>query len=204
MYPALVCKSSFKIHPSNKRSVTIAFLVDKTISIVVLFDFKLSKKCIVLDLEKWCTLLCETNYSKIVENIQLRSKPVFLCNNFSYSVNCKRSNITLHVNNESITLSYSDLHRMKQLQYCIDSVIIEKQKKLNMYQQCFDYAYNIMKQDIQNLPQACQRNDFTNQYIQDYSFDFSNSAFDDLSFILEVQQYCYDTLSDMILSDIIK
>lgn len=202
MSSLIVCKSVFEIRPSNKKSVTVAFLVNKNISIIIQFECKLSKKTIILDLEKWCILLTETNYNMIFENIHSRCKPVILCKNFSYSVNFKHSSISLRADKNCITLSLLDLYRLKQLQDCIDSVILEKQKKLVMYQQCFNFVYNLITKNVKDLPLACRRNDFLSRYIQDYNFDFSNTQFDDLSFIFEIQQYHYVTLSNLILKDL--
>ncbi|KAF0738972.1 Uncharacterized protein FWK35_00024539, partial [Aphis craccivora] len=52
--------------------------------------------------------------------------------------NLNQLTIKLHVNDHFITLLYTDLHHLKQLQQCIDSHIVEKQKKLVSYQSTFD------------------------------------------------------------------
>jgi hypothetical protein len=46
---------------------------------------------------------------------------------------CKNSSITLRLNNNTLALSIIDLCRLKQIQICIESNIIEKQKKINYY-----------------------------------------------------------------------
>jgi len=78
----------------------------------------------------------ENNSNLIFENINSRCKPTILSDNFSYSINYKDSNIiSLRNDNNCITLYYSDLCRLIVLQYCIDSNIVEKQNKSNMFQQ---------------------------------------------------------------------
>ncbi|KAF0724602.1 Uncharacterized protein FWK35_00028290 [Aphis craccivora] len=64
--------------------------------------------------------MCENNYNAIIDNLQTRCKRVRLTDNLSYSVNVKQSSTILHSNENYITLSHIDLHRLKQLQHCID------------------------------------------------------------------------------------
>lgn len=63
MSTIVVCKSIFKIQPSNKKSIVIAFLIDRNISIIIQLDSKLSKQIVNLDLEIWCALLNENNFN---------------------------------------------------------------------------------------------------------------------------------------------
>ncbi|KAF0687548.1 Uncharacterized protein FWK35_00038205, partial [Aphis craccivora] len=55
-------------------------------------------------------------------------------------------------------------------------------KKLESYQKTFDTAYALIKSDVNGLPSSCQRNEFTNQYIQNYDFSYSNIQSDNCSF----------------------
>ena len=119
-----------------------------------------------------------------------------------YSVNLNQLTIKLYVNNQFITFSYNDIHRIKELQECIDSYIVEKQKKLVSYQSTFDTVYSLMKANINNLPLSCQRNDFTNQYIQHFEFNNCFVQNDDFSFMYEILQFHNNSLSDIILNDI--
>ena len=171
MNPSLVVsKSVFDIRPFSKKSVTVGLLVNKQISIIILLECKLTKKVVTLDLEQWCTLMCENNFNTIINNLHTRCKRVRISDNFFYSVNVNQSTIVLYSNDNYITLSHVDLHRLKQLQHCIDLYIVEKQKKLESYQKTFDTAYALIKADVNGLPLSCQRNEFTNQYIQNYDF----------------------------------
>ncbi|KAE9544077.1 hypothetical protein AGLY_001766 [Aphis glycines] len=120
-----------------------------------------------------------------------------------YSVNVNQSTIVLYSNDNYITLSHIDLHRLKQLQHCIDLYIVEKQKKLESYQKTFDTAYALIKSDVNGLPSSCQRNEFTNQYIQNYDFSYSNIQSEDCSFMYELLQFHFNSLSNMILQDLV-
>ncbi|KAF0716003.1 Uncharacterized protein FWK35_00024576, partial [Aphis craccivora] len=73
-------------------------------------------------------------------NLHTRCNRVKIADNFFYSVNVNQSTIVLYSNDNYITLSHIDLHRLKQLQHCIDLYIVEKQKKLESYQKTFDTA----------------------------------------------------------------
>jgi hypothetical protein len=151
MNPSLVVsKSVFDICPFSKKSVTVGLLVNKQISIIILLECKLTKKVVTLDLEQWCTLMCENNFNTIINNLHARCKRVRISDNSFYFVNKNQSIIVLYSNDNYITLSYVDLHRLKQLQHCIDLYIVEKQKKLESYQKTFDYA--LIKADVNGLP----------------------------------------------------
>ncbi|KAE9536193.1 hypothetical protein AGLY_007416 [Aphis glycines] len=162
-----------------KKSVTVGLLVNKQISIIILLECKLTKKVVTLDLDQWCKLMCENNFNTIIENLHTRCKRVKIADNFFYSVNENQSTIVLYSNDSYITLSHIDLHRLKQLQHCIDLYIVEKQKKLESYQKTFDTAYTLIKSDVNGLPSSFQRNEFTNQSIQNYDFSYSNIQSED-------------------------
>ncbi|XP_060857912.1 uncharacterized protein LOC132935386 [Metopolophium dirhodum] len=94
--------------------------------------------------------------------------------------------------------------RLKQLQHCVDLYIAEKQKRLPSFQTTFDAAYELIKNDVRGLPISCQRNEFTNQYIQNYDFSYySHLQNDDTSFLYEILQFHFNVMSDMILQDLI-
>lgn len=203
MIPSIVvAKSIFNIRPFNKKSVTVGFLVNKTISVIVILECNVTKKLLTFDLLQWCTLMCDSNYSSITNNLHTNCKRVKITDNIYYSVNLNQLTIKLHVNDHFITLSYTDLHRLKQLQQCIDSHIVEKQKKLVSYQSTFDTVYSLIRADINILPSSCQRNDFTNQYIQNFDFSMCCIQNDDSCFIYEILQFHNNSLSDMILYDL--
>jgi len=83
-----------------------------------------------------------------------------------------------------------------------EKYIIGKQKKLQSYQKTFDTAYSLITADVNGLPSSCRRNEFTNQYIQNYDLSYSNMESNDISFMYELLQYHYNSLSDMILQDL--
>ena len=196
MSPSVVDKSTFEIH--NKKYVTVGYLVGKEISVVILIGT--SKNVFTLDLLNWNDLMNETNFNLILNNLQNRTKSsVSLNENLCYSINAKYSSITLRLDNNSITLSIIDLCRLKQIQICIDSHIIEKQKKISFYQNCFNLFYNSLKQSVSSLPISCQSNAFIYQYIQNYVYD---TNLEGMSLICEIQQYQFATLSNLILKDL--
>lgn len=198
----VVSKSELEIRPFNKKSVTIGLMVNKIISVVILLECNFTKKCLTLDVQQWKTLMCDSNYCSITNNLHTNSKRVKITDNIYYSVNLNQFTIKLYINNNFITLSYIDLHRLKQLQQCIDSFIDEKQKKLVSYQSTFDAVYSSIKADISILPSSCQRNDFTNQYIQNFDFTICCIQNDDYCFMHEILQFHNNTLSDMISHDL--
>jgi len=204
MIPIVVSKSVIDIRPLNKKSVTVGFLVDKNMfSVIILLQCNFTKKMLMIDLIQWYTLISDLMYSSITNNLHTNnSKRIKITDTMYYSVNLNQLTIKLYVNNQFITLSYNDLYRIKELQECIDSYIVEKQKKLVSYQSTFDTVYSLIKANINILPLSCQRNDFTNQYIQ--NFDFSNCFVqnDDVSFMYEILQFYNNSLSDIILNDI--
>ena len=192
----IVDKSKFEIH--NKKYISVGYLVNKEISIVVLIES--GRNIFTLDLTNWNDLIRDSNFNLIIKNIQARCKSsVQLNEHLSYSINAKYSSITLRMNNNSISLSVIDLCRLKQIQICIDSNIIKKQKKINYYQNCYDLFYSTLKESISNLPASCQSNAFMYQFIQNYGYDCD---LDDMSLISEIQQFQYVTLSDLILQDL--
>jgi len=192
----LVSKSKFEIH--NKKYISVGYLVDKEISIAVLIES--GKNFFTLDLTNWNDLMLESNFNLILNNLQSRSKSTVQLNeNLYYSINSKYSSITLRLNNSFITLSIIDLCRLKQIQICIESNIIEKQNKINHYQNCYNLFYSTLKESISNLPANCQSNAFTYQFIQNYDYDSDLSG---ISLISEIQQFQYVTLSNLILQDL--
>jgi len=205
MVPAvIVSKSTFDIRPYSRKCITVGLLISKQISIIVLLECKLTKKIITLNLEQWCTLMSESNFISITNNLHTRCRRVKITDNLTYSINVKQSSITLHINDDYITLSHIDFCRLKQLQHCVDLYIAEKQKRLQSFQATFNTAYELIKNDVRGLPISCQRNEFTNQYIQNYDFNYhSQLQNDDTSFLHEILQFHFNTMSDMILQDLI-
>jgi len=202
--PIIVCKSTFDIRAFNKKSITVGLLINKQISIILQLECKLSKKIVTLNLEEWFTLMSESNYNSITNNLHTRCRRVKITDDFTYSINIKQSSINLHINDAYITLSHIDFCRLKQLQHCVDLYIVEKQKRLPSYQATFNTAYELIKNDVRGLPDTCQRNEFTNQYIQNYDFNYySHLQNDDTSFLYEILQFHFNTMSDMILQDLI-
>jgi len=200
--PIIVCKSTFDIRAYNKKSITVGLLINKQISIIIILECKITKKSLNLDLDQWLSLMCENNYTSIINNLQKRCKRVRITDNLSYSVNVKQSSIILHSNQNDITFALVDLQRLKQIQQCIELYIIEKQKKLQSYQKTYDTAYSLISADFNGLPSSCRRNEFTNQYIQNYDLSYSNMESNDISFMHELLQFHYNSLSDMILQDL--
>lgn len=193
---SIVGKSKFEIH--NKKYVSVGYLLEKEISIVVLIES--GRNVFTLNLTNWNDLMRESNFNMILKNLQTRCKsPVQLNENLNYSINAKYSSITLRLNNNSISLSIIDLCRLKQIQICIESNIIEKQKKINYFQNCYNLFYSTLKESISNLPASCQSNAFTYQFIQNYGYD---SDLEGMSLISEIQQFQYVKLSDLILQDL--
>lgn len=202
MISPIVSRSEFEIRQYGKKSVTVGLLVNKKISIVVILKCMITKKSLSLDLDQWLSLMCENNYKAIIDNLRNRCKRVRITDNLSYSVNVKQSSIILYSNENYITLSHVDLQRLNQLGACIDLYIIEKQKKLPCYQKTFDTAYALIMADINGLPSSCRRNEFTNSYIQNYNLSYTNIETNDISFMYELLQYHYNSLSNMILQEL--
>lgn len=202
MIPVVVSKSVFDIRPFSKKSVTVGLMVNKIISVIIILQCNFTKKMISLDLQQWYTLMCDTNYSSITNNLHTNCKRIKITDNIYYSVNLNQFTIKLIVNDNFITLSYTDLHRLKQLQQCVDSHIVEKQNKLVSYQSTFDTVYSLIKADISILPSSCQRSDFTNQYIQNFDFNVYGIQNDDCCFMYEILQFYNNSLSDIILKEL--
>lgn len=198
MMSIIVYKSVFNIRQFSKKSVTVGLMVKKTISIVILLECNFTKKILTLDDQQWKTLMCNINYSSIINNLHTNCKRIKISDNMFYSVNLNQCTIKLYVNDNFITLSYIDLHRLKQLQQCIDSCIDEKQKKLVSFQSTFDTVYSSIKADITILPSSCQRDDFCSQYIQHFDFSICCIQNDDSCFMYEILQFHNNTLSEMI------
>ncbi|KAE9521463.1 hypothetical protein AGLY_018137 [Aphis glycines] len=143
-------------------------------NVVKKYECKLTKKVVTLDLDQWYKLMCENNFNTIIENLHTRCKRVKIADNFFYSVNVSQSSIVLYFNDNYITLSHIDLH-----------------------------PYTLIKSDVNGLPSSCQRNEFTNQYIQNYDFSYSNIQSEDCSFMYELLQFHFNSLSNMILQDLV-
>ncbi|KAF0758308.1 Uncharacterized protein FWK35_00008861 [Aphis craccivora] len=133
----------------KENFINPSIVVSNTVFDIRSFKCKLTKKVVALDLDLCCKLMCENNFNTIIENLHTRCKRVKIADNFFYSVNVNQSTIVLYSNDNNITLSHIDLHRLKQLQHGIDLYIVEKQKKLELYQKTFDTAYALIKSDLQ-------------------------------------------------------
>lgn len=192
----IVEKTKFEIH--NKKYVSVGYLVNKEISTVVLIES--SKNVFILNLANWNDLMLDSNFNLIFKNVQTHSKsPVQINDNLCYTINAKYSSITLKLDNHQVTLSVIDLCRLKQIQICVESYILEKQKKISDYQNYFNLFYSALKESISNLPASCQSSAFTYQFIQNYDY---NSNLKGMSLISEIQQYQYAALSNLILKDL--
>lgn len=202
MSTAIVNKSVFSIHPFNKKNVTVGVLIDKQISIVILLECILTKRTINLDLFKWQNLINEHKFTVMIDKLYTPTKRVIICDNFSYSNSSKNETITLQVDMNRITLTRYNLLRLKELQPCIDSYILKKQCKLNIYQPCFDLIYSLLKHNIQDLPLACQHETFVSTYIHNYCFNLAELCCENKCFVLEVQQFYHERLGNMILEEI--
>lgn len=203
MTSAVVCKSIFSIQPYNKKkNISIGLSIDYRIEIIVLLECEITKQTLKLNQEKWNYLMSETIFSMILNKLYTHSKRAVLIEDVFYSINANNESLTLRVDNSRITLSRYNLLCMKQLQPCIDACILTKQNQLNMYQTCFDSVFSLIKQDIKNLPTTCQREEFTSSYAQNYEFNFSNMRCEEIFCILELQQFHYEKISDMILKDL--
>jgi len=100
--------------------------------------------------------MCDTNYySSITNYIHTNCKRVKITDKIYHSINLNQFTIKLNVNDNFITLSYIDIHRLKRLQQCIDSNVVENQKKLVSYQTTFDTVYSLIKASINFLPSSC-------------------------------------------------
>ncbi|KAF0697441.1 Uncharacterized protein FWK35_00034319 [Aphis craccivora] len=108
MFPSIVvAKSIFNIRPFNKKSVTVGFLVNKTISVIVMLECKVTKKLLTFNLLQWCTLMCDSNnYSSITNNLHTNCKRVKITDNIYYSVNLNQLTIKLHVKRMSVQLFF--------------------------------------------------------------------------------------------------
>lgn len=202
MEAAIVNKSVFSIHPSNKKNVTVGFSIDSQIKIVILFECILSKRTIHLDLTKWQYFIDEDQFKMMLSKLYTNTKRVIISKNFYYTINQKNETITLQTDAGSITLTRYNLLRLKELQSCIDSYIFKKQNELNLYQSCFNLIYSLLKRDIQDLPEACQCSTFVSTYIHNYNFNLTDLCCEQKCFIHEVQQFHYEKLSNMLLQDL--
>jgi hypothetical protein len=70
-----------------------------------------------------------------------------------------------------------------------------------LYQTCFNLILSLIKQDIVDLPIVCQKKELINAYIQNYELNFSNVRCEDKYFILELQQFHYKKITDMVLKE---
>lgn len=200
---SVVCKSVFSIHPFDKKSVSVGFLIGKKIRIVILLECKLTRQSLQLDLDKWEHLLDDDNFSMMLNKIYTQSKRVTLCDKFSYSSNIKNETITLQNDKSRITLTRYSLLRLKEIQFCVNMYILKKQSELNLYQPCFDLMYLLLKRDIQDLPSSCQVTTFLSTYIHNYEFDLNELCLENRCFILEVQQFHHEKLADELIYDLI-
>lgn len=203
MLSPILCKSTFSIQPLNKKSVSIGYFLNKQISIIVLIECVLTKQKLFLDSFKWSKFICDSNYQLILDKLCTYSKRHILTEDIFYSTNAKNETVSLYTDSSNnITLSHSNLVRLKQLQNCIDSCIHTKQNQLISFQNCFDYIYLLLKHNIQDLPILCHKKEFIIPFIQNYEFELSNLRSEDICFIHELQQFQYDALSNLILFDL--
>lgn len=198
----IVNKSVFSIHPFNKKNVTVGYLIDKQISIVILLECVLTRRTLQLDLAKWRYLVDERKFYIMLDKLYTHSKRVIICENFFYSINLKNETLSFQAGMDRITLSRYNLLRLKEIQCCIDAYILEKQNKLHLYQPCFDLMYLLLKQEIQDLPIACHKEAFISTYIQSYGFNLNEISCENKCFILEVQQFNHEKLSNMLLQEL--
>ena len=62
--------------------------------------------------------------------------------------------------------------------------------------------YLLLKQEIQDLPIACHKVTFVSTYIQSYGFNLNEFSCENKCFILEVQQFNHERLSNMLLQEL--
>lgn len=197
------CKSTFPIQHLNKKIVCVGYLIDVTISVVILFECNVSNQYLILDHQKWKTLMTENNFKSIFDSLSIKKcKRGKLDNDFFYRTSAKTESVIIFTTNNRITLSRQNLFRIKQLQTCIDANITEKLKKLQKYQSCFNLICQTIKKEVENLPTECIRTDFITSYIDDYNFNVDSESDENKSFILEIQKMNTEKLAEVVVSNI--
>jgi len=83
MISLVVSRLEFEIRQYRKKSVTVGLLANKKISIVIILEFKITKKSLFLDLDQWFSLMSENNYKSIIDYIQIRSNRVRITDTLS-------------------------------------------------------------------------------------------------------------------------
>ncbi|KAF0701977.1 Uncharacterized protein FWK35_00030556, partial [Aphis craccivora] len=143
--------------------------------------------------------MCDSNYSSITNNLHTNCKRVKITDNIYYSVNLNQLTIKLHFNDYFITLSYTDLPtsfktitKLYRFTYCRKDEKVSFISVIFRYQQTSIFFHHLVSEMI----------DFTNQYIQNFDFSMCCIQNDDSCFIYEILQFHNNSLSDMILYDL--
>lgn len=66
------CKSTFPIQHLNKKNVCVGYLIDVNISVVILFECNVSNQYLILDHQKWKTLMTENNFKSIFDSLSIK------------------------------------------------------------------------------------------------------------------------------------
>lgn len=188
---SIICKSIFNIQPHNKNNILVGYLINVcNISVVIIIECNTAKEHIILTQSQWDQFTSENTLKFIFENISgiVRSKRFKLDDDFCYKINTKSESVNLQHKNSSVTLSRNTIYCLKLWRDCINISIIEKNKRLEIYQRQLNNILTVMKNEIMYLSPSCVRPDFISLYIQDYKFSLAELSNEEIIFTLELQQ----------------
>lgn len=196
----ILSKSTFTIDP--KRNITIGFIFDKTLSIVVYLDYKNCRDNLILSEKNWQSLMQLQTLNNILNTIPISAKRLHINGDLYCTTNPKTDSVILRNGvDQRLKLTRINLLTLQMLNQCIQAHLKERLIKLPMYQKCFDDIYSSILNDVNNFSSECRRIDFITAYITNY--DFQLFASDDTALFVHELQINHNQIINLIMQELL-
>lgn len=196
----ILCKSTFTIDP--KRNITIGFILDKKLSIVIYLDYKNCRDKLVLSEQNWQSLMQLQTLNNILNTIPVNAKRIHINENLYCTTNPKTDSVILrNGDDQRLKLTRINILTLQMLNQCIQAHLKERLSKLPLYQKCFDDIYSSILNDVNNFSSECRRIDFIQAYITNYNFQLF--AGDDTALFVHELQINYEQIINLIMQELL-
>lgn len=200
MNNSILSKSSFTI--DHKRNVTVGFIFNRQLSIVIYLDYKNSQDKLILTTQHWQSLMQLQTLNNILNTIPISAKRLHIYENLYCTTNPKTHSVILrNGDDQRLKLTRVNLLQLQMLNQCISAHIEERRSKLPMYQKCFNDIYSSVLNDVNNFSSECRRIDFISAFITNYNFQlFAN---DDTALFVHELQINYEQILNLIKQELL-
>lgn len=196
----ILSKNSFCIDP--KRSITIGFILDKTLSIVIYLDYKNCRDKLVLSEQNWQSLMQLQTLNNILNTIPVSAKRLHINENFYCTTNPKTDSVILrNGEDQRLKLTRINILTLQMLNPCIQAHLKERLNKLPLYQKCFTDIYTSILNDVNNFSSECRRIDFIQAYITNFNFQYYTT--DETALFVHELQINYAQIINLIMQELL-